>query len=165
VLVQSSSSSRACSKRALVMNLTIMMFDVPGTLSLCTCCSSHINFMYDIFSSLILGILSMTVWQTLIPLIDLMRSFGLRICLIYFIACAVFPFLHFFCMCKSVVPQQCHDESWYQLKHGLQVWAIKVCLTSPPSPREKESTAQATPTRRWLSDKSEKERVCYKRTI
>ena len=20
----------------------------------------------------------------------------------------------------------CHDESWYQLKHGLQVWAIKV---------------------------------------
>ena len=33
---------------------------------------------------------------------------------------------------------------------------IKVCLTSPPSPREKESTAQATPKRRWLSDKSEK---------
>ena len=33
---------------------------------------------------------------------------------------------------------------------------IKVCLTSPPSPREKETTAQATPKRRWLSDKSEK---------
>ena len=39
----------------------------------------------------------------------------------------------------------CHDESWYQLKHGLQVWAIsppspliKVCLTSPPSPRDKK---------------------------
>ena len=27
---------------------------------------------------------------------------------------------------------------------------IKVCLTSPPSPREKEATAQATPKRRWL---------------
>ena len=38
----------------------------------------------------------------------------------------------------------------YQLKHGLQVWAIsppsppKVFLTSPPSSREKEATAQAT---------------------
>ena len=31
-----------------------------------------------------------------------------------------------------------------------------VCLTSPPSPRAKESTAQATPKRRWYSDKSEK---------
>ena len=31
-----------------------------------------------------------------------------------------------------------------------------VCLTSPPSPREKEATAQATPKRRWYSDKSEK---------
>jgi hypothetical protein len=27
---------------------------------------------------------------------------------------------------------------------------IKVCLMSPPSPREKEATAQATPKRRWL---------------
>jgi hypothetical protein len=45
----------------------------------------------------------------------------------------------------------CHDESWYQLKHGLQVCTIiKVCLTSPPSPREKEATAPATPKRRWL---------------
>ena len=33
---------------------------------------------------------------------------------------------------------------------------IKVCLTSPPSPSEKEATAQATPKRRWYSDKSEK---------
>jgi len=29
-----------------------------------------------------------------------------------------------------------------------------VCLTSPPSPREKESTAQATPKRRWLKQVS-----------
>jgi hypothetical protein len=33
---------------------------------------------------------------------------------------------------------------------------IKVCLTSPPSPREKESTAQATPKRRWLRQVWEK---------
>ena len=41
-----------------------------------------------------------------------------------------------------LVSALCHDESWYQLKHGLQTWA-KVCLTSPPSLREKEATAQA----------------------
>jgi len=48
---------------------------------------------------------------------------------------------------------RCHDESLYQLKHGLLASMshgppsppIKVCLTSPPSPREKEATAQATP--------------------
>jgi len=39
---------------------------------------------------------------------------------------------------------------------------IKVCLTSPPSPREKEVTAQAT---HQGDDQSEIERVCYKRTI
>jgi len=41
-----------------------------------------------------------------------------------------------------LVSALCHDESWYQLKHGLHTWA-KVCLTSPPSPREKDATAQA----------------------
>jgi len=69
------------------------------------------------------------------------------------------PFLATFHWLRQLIArdkakQPCHDESWYQLKHGLQVWAITpikvVCLTSPPSPREKESTAQSTPKRRWL---------------
>ena len=25
-----------------------------------------------------------------------------------------------------IIPAGCHDESWYQLKHGLQVWAISI---------------------------------------
>jgi len=47
--------------------------------------------------------------------------------------------------------QCCHDESWY---HGTSLNMdckyepyVKVRLTSPPSPREKEATAQATPKR------------------
>ena len=60
MLVQSSSSSRARSKR--VMNQT--MFHVQ-TLSLCMCCSSHMSFMYDHISYLPPSFLVSSVWQSM----------------------------------------------------------------------------------------------------
>jgi len=69
--------------------------------------------------------------------------------------------------------QSCHDESWYQLKHGLQVWVTNLSAKPPhkgvfnvsSSPREKEATAQATHRGDGYQTSLRKERVCYKRAI
>jgi len=61
------SSSRARSKR--MMNRPCLMFHAwcSETLSLCTCCSSHMGLCITIFASLILGILSVTVHVFYVP--------------------------------------------------------------------------------------------------
>ena len=71
----------------------------------------------------------------------------------------------------------CHDESWYQrtslsvdckYEHGRGQWfasakpPTKVCLTSPPSPREKEATAQATHRGDGYQTSLREEQVCHK---
>ena len=59
----------------------------------------------------------------------------------------------------------CHDESWYQLKHGLQVWAIKgVFNVSSLSTREGIDGSSNVQEEMALTS-LRKERVCYKRTI
>jgi len=46
----------------------------------------------------------------------------------------------------------CHDGSWYQLKHGLQVWAITLSM-------RKGSDGSSTAPRRWTQTSLRKERL------